>query len=115
MLQRQLDKLSSVPSKVDKISAGFDKAGKKISAVSEKVTKVGEGLTKGVTVPVAAAGAASAVSTDYQLNDTIEHKKWGQGVVVGVSGSGDDLSIRVIFPDIGMKDLFVKYAPIKKV
>ncbi|MBQ5858241.1 MAG: hypothetical protein IIW51_04420, partial [Peptococcaceae bacterium] len=62
-----------------------------------------------------AAGAASAVSTDYQLNDTIEHKKWGQGVVVGVSGSGDDLSIRVIFPDIGMKDLFVKYAPIKKV
>jgi DNA helicase-2/ATP-dependent DNA helicase PcrA len=62
-----------------------------------------------------AAGAASAVSTDYQLNDTIEHKKWGQGVVVGVSGSGDELSIRVIFPDIGMKDLFVKYAPIKKV
>ena len=62
-----------------------------------------------------AAGAESAVSTDYQLNDTIEHKKWGQGVVVGVSGSGDDLSIRVIFPDIGMKDLFVKYAPIKKV
>ena len=55
------------------------------------------------------------VSTDYQLNDTIEHKKWGQGVIVGVSGSGEDLSIRVIFPEMGMKDLFVKYAPIKKV
>ena len=53
--------------------------------------------------------------TDYAINDTIEHKKWGRGVVVGVSGSGEELSIRVIFPDIGMKDLFVKYAPIVKV
>lgn len=57
----------------------------------------------------------TAICTDYQLNDTIEHKKWGQGVIVGISGSGDELSIRVIFPELGMKDLFVKYAPIKKV
>ena len=52
---------------------------------------------------------------DYQMNDTIEHKKWGRGVIVGISGSGEELSVRVIFPEIGMKDLFVKYAPIKKV
>ena len=52
---------------------------------------------------------------DYQMNDTIEHKKWGIGVIVGISGSGEELSVRVIFPEIGMKDLFVKYAPIKKV
>ena len=55
------------------------------------------------------------VCEEYQMNDTIEHKKWGRGVIVGISGSGEELSIRVIFPDIGMKDLFVKYAPIKKV
>ena len=61
------------------------------------------------------AADSAPVCTDYQLNDTIEHKKWGQGVIVGVSGSGEDLSIRVIFPEMGMKDLFVKYAPIKKV
>ena len=52
---------------------------------------------------------------DYQMNDTIEHKKWGRGVIVGISGSGEELSVRVILPEIGMKDLFVKYAPIKKV
>ena len=62
-----------------------------------------------------ASGSAAVPNTDYQINDTIEHKKWGHGVVVGVSGSGEDLSIRVIFPEMGMKDLFVKYAPIKKV
>ena len=55
------------------------------------------------------------ISIDYQVNDIVEHKKWGQGVVASVSGSGDELSIRVIFPDKGMKDLIVKYAPIKKV
>lgn len=69
----------------------------------------------GVAAPVKATGSTAAVSADYQINDTVEHKKWGQGVIVGVSGSGDDLAIRVIFPDIGMKDLFVKYAPIYKV
>lgn len=57
----------------------------------------------------------SVPAAEYQMNDTIEHKKWGQGVIVGMSGSGEELSIRVIFPEIGMKDLFVKYAPIHKV
>ena len=70
------------------------------------------GLSLGVTQEKV---DAAPVCTDYQLNDTIEHKKWGQGVVVGISGSGEDLSIRVIFPEMGLKDLFVKYAPIKKV
>ena len=69
----------------------------------------------GVAAPVKAAGSTAAVSADYQINDTIDHKKWGQGVIVGISGSGEELSLRVIFPDIGMKDLFVKYAPIHKV
>ena len=59
MLQKQLDKLSAVPSKIDKISAGFEKAGKKISAVSKKVEDVGKGLTTGVTVPLVGVGAAS--------------------------------------------------------
>lgn len=63
----------------------------------------------------AKSSGVSAGTANYEINDTIEHKKWGRGVVVGTSGSGDDLSIRVIFPEMGMKDLFVKYAPIKKV
>ena len=65
--------------------------------------------------PDGGTAGSAAGNAEYQINDTIEHKKWGQGVVVGVSGSGDDLSIRVIFPEMGMKDLFVKYAPIRKV
>ena len=73
------------------------------------------GVSLGVEQTAAKPTEPSAGMTDYQMNDTIEHKKWGRGVIVGISGSGEELSIRVIFPDIGMKELFVKYAPIKKV
>ncbi len=78
-------------------------------------------LSEGIPVlstpgkPSGQDSAAPAAGGEYALNDAIEHKKWGRGVVVGVSGSGEELSLRVIFPDVGMKDLFVKYAPIRKV
>ena len=75
----------------------------------------GSQAVKAAGKPDGGTAGSAAGNAEYQINDTIEHKKWGQGVVVGVSGSGDDLSIRVIFPEMGMKDLFVKYAPIRKV
>ena len=75
----------------------------------------GSQAVKAAGKPDGGTAGSAAGNAEYQINDTIEHKKWGQGVVVGVSGSGEDLSIRVIFPEMGMKDLFVKYAPIRKV
>ncbi len=95
-----------------------ERAGSNYSTSSLSGSSLGTSSFGGASA--GSAGAASGagtgtVCTDYQINDTIEHKKWGQGVVVGVSGSGEELSIRVIFPEMGMKDLFVKYAPIKKV
>lgn len=65
----------------------------------------------------AAAGTqtASAGTTDsYGLGDKVEHGKWGQGVVVSVKGEGGDAEISVAFPNIGIKTLVAKYAPLKK-
>ena len=45
----------------------------------------------------------------------MRHKKWGDGVVVAVEGSGIEQEIKVAFPDKGIKDLIVQYAPIEKV
>ena len=59
-LQKELDKLASVPLKTEKIASGFESAGNKIKGVSTKIGSVGKGMTKGVTVPITAAGAASA-------------------------------------------------------
>lgn len=47
--------------------------------------------------------------------DTVLHDKWGEGVVLTVSGSGSDAEATVRFEDAGEKRLLVAYAPLKKV
>ncbi len=47
--------------------------------------------------------------------DTVAHDKWGEGVVLTVSGSGSDAEATVMFEDAGEKRLLLAYAPIKKV
>lgn len=80
-LQKELDKLATVPSKTEKIAEGFENAGSKIKGVSDKVGKVGTGLSKGVTAPIAAVGAASAKAfTDVdEAMDTVVVKTGASG------------------------------------
>ncbi|MGI6707035.1 MAG: DNA helicase PcrA [Clostridia bacterium] len=51
----------------------------------------------------------------FSPGDKIHHDKFGIGTVVGVKGQGDDCCIKVAFPDKGIKELLVSYAPIKLV
>lgn len=50
----------------------------------------------------------------YILGDRVRHCKWGQGLIVGVRGEGDDTEYQVAFPDQGIKVLLAKYAPLEK-
>ncbi len=50
-----------------------------------------------------------------QIGDKVQHSKFGVGVVVGSSGSGEDMELKIAFPDQGIKQLLWKYAPIKKI
>jgi DNA helicase-2/ATP-dependent DNA helicase PcrA len=47
--------------------------------------------------------------------DTVLHDKWGEGVVLTVSGSGSDAEATVRFEDAGEKRLLVAYAPLRRV
>jgi DNA helicase-2/ATP-dependent DNA helicase PcrA len=47
--------------------------------------------------------------------DTVLHDKWGEGVVLTISGSGTDTEATVRFEDAGEKRLLLAYAPLKKV
>jgi ATP-dependent DNA helicase UvrD/PcrA len=47
--------------------------------------------------------------------DTVIHDKWGEGVVLSVSGFGSDAEATVRFEDVGEKRLILAYAPLKKV
>lgn len=51
----------------------------------------------------------------YSVGDKVTHPKWGQGAVVSVKGAGGDAQISVAFPEMGIKTLVAKYAPLKKV
>ncbi|MDD4342994.1 MAG: DNA helicase PcrA [Eubacteriales bacterium] len=49
------------------------------------------------------------------IGDQIEHKKWGVGCIVAIHGDGEDAEISIAFPNLGIKKLIGKYAPIVKI
>ncbi len=44
--------------------------------------------------------------------DTVFHEKWGEGVVIFVSGSGQRAEATIAFEDVGEKRLLLAYAPL---
>ena len=56
-----------------------------------------------------------AAALDWKIGDKVEHKAFGTGMVVNVSGEGDELELKVAFPNAGIKKLLANLAPIKKV
>ncbi|MDQ6422459.1 DNA helicase PcrA [Paenibacillus sp. LHD-117] len=69
------------------------------------------------TAGAAAAGGASAPGGgDFAAGDRVAHGKWGEGTVVSVKGTGNDMELQVAFPaPVGIKRLLAGFAPIKKV
>ena len=51
---------------------------------------------------------------DFILGTKIIHAKWGEGVIVSISGSGKDAVLSIAFPEQGVKALAAEYAPIRK-
>lgn len=79
------------------------------------------GLT-GQTAGVDAGKKASFATTPSKgtsvlinLGDKVQHAKFGVGVIVKTSGTGEDMEISVAFPENGIKNFILKYAPIRKV
>lgn len=52
---------------------------------------------------------------EWHAGDKVLHKKWGQGTVVGIKGSGDSIELDIAFPNpVGLKRLLGAFAPIEK-
>ena len=65
--------------------------------------------------PIRAAVEGRREIPQISAGDTVLHDKWGEGVVLTVSGSGTDAEATVRFEDAGEKRLLVAYAPLRKV
>ena len=86
----------------------------------ETMPRVAEGLrpdASGIRPRTAFAGIKpdTAGITQWQVGDKAKHGKWGIGTVVEVRGTGEEVELRIAFPDMGIKALMQKYAPIQKV
>ena len=65
-------------------------------------------------LPFGRNASASSSSVDWKVGDTVYHRKWGDGVVLEVSGSGQTQELKINFPDIGLKKVLASVAPIEK-
>ena len=50
---------------------------------------------------------------DFKVGQHVEHKKFGQGVIINLEPEDDDLKVEIQFEKVGMKRLMAKYAGIK--
>ena len=85
---------------------------------SELVRALEEGdlvLAGDSSSPIRAAVEGVREIPQISAGDTVRHDKWGEGVVLTVSGSGSDAEATVRFEEAGEKRLLVAYAPLRKV
>ncbi|HEO2033992.1 TPA: DNA helicase PcrA [Streptococcus agalactiae] len=67
-----------------------------------------------VTAQLQALNTNNSHGTSWEIGDVATHKKWGDGTVLEVSGSGKTQELKINFPGIGLKKLLASVAPISK-
>ena len=72
------------------------------------------GVQKGFT-PSKARQNASALHNIFRPGDRVMHRKFGEGNVVALKGSGADARISIEFTAYGIKEFSLSIAPIIKI
>jgi DNA helicase-2/ATP-dependent DNA helicase PcrA len=57
---------------------------------------------------------SGADSLGLKIGDDVRHNKFGEGVILDLSGSGEKTEARVRFRDVGEKNLLLSWAPLEK-
>ncbi|MFC4771652.1 DNA helicase PcrA [Enterococcus hermanniensis] len=65
--------------------------------------------------PLTSKTASGGENENWNPGDKVQHKKWGIGTVVKVSGSSKDVELDIAFPQQGVKRLLAAFAPIEKI
>ncbi|MEG1503002.1 MAG: DNA helicase PcrA [Enterococcus sp.] len=65
--------------------------------------------------PMTNKTASGGENENWNPGDKVQHKKWGTGTVVKVSGSSKDVELDIAFPQQGVKRLLAAFAPIEKI
>ena len=73
------------------------------------------GVQKGFVASPARTNAASAMQNMFRPGDHVLHRKFGEGTVQAVRGSGADARIQIAFTAYGTKEFSLSIAPIVKI
>lgn len=58
--------------------------------------------------------ATDSVALDFKVGDTVEHKTFGKGLIVGANAVGGDMLLEIAFDTCGTKKVMAKLARLKK-
>ncbi len=56
----------------------------------------------------------SPTSFEFKAGDMVEHRKFGKGMILSVTPSGNDVKVEIVFDDVGTKSLMGSFAKLKK-
>lgn len=60
-------------------------------------------------------GASAGQAGELAAGDRVSHGKWGEGTIVSVKGTGNDMELQIAFPaPVGIKRLLAAFAPLTK-
>lgn len=60
------------------------------------------------------SGAEMKNSVTYKKGERVAHKKFGEGMIVGITESGDDMMLEILFDNVGTRNLMASFAKLKK-
>jgi DNA helicase-2/ATP-dependent DNA helicase PcrA len=67
--------------------------------------------------PSASAPPAKTTGAEHlglRIGEDVVHGKWGEGIVIDLSGEGDKAEVTVRFPGVGEKRLLLAWSPLKR-
>ena len=84
-------------------------------ALQERKRQAAPSALTSSSLPFGNSNRSSAKeSVAWAIGDIAIHKKWGEGTVLEVSGSGSTQELKINFPEVGLKKLLASVAPIEK-
>ncbi|MBP2623084.1 DNA helicase PcrA [Streptococcus oricebi] len=60
-------------------------------------------------LPFGKQANSESPAVTWSIGDLAQHKKWGQGTVLEVSGTGDKQELKINFPEIGLKKVLASF------
>ncbi|HNW87484.1 MAG TPA: DNA helicase PcrA [Candidatus Limiplasma sp.] len=98
------------------LSFGVPKIVTQGAGIGSKSNSLGiPGVQKGFTPSVAANMPQSAVAALFAIGDRVMHRKFGEGNITEIRGSGSDARVVISFAAYGEKEFVLSIAPIVKV